>query len=112
MTTSTAVTYTTYLIPLQNIPQTFTISLNAVVYTMTCKWNDSQDAGWVIDLYDETGTNAIVCNIPLITGADLLSGLEYLGIGGSLIVYTNGDDTAVPTLDNLGVDSNLYFVVF
>jgi hypothetical protein len=52
----------------------------------------------------------IVACVPFITGADLLDGLEYLGIPGQLIVYTDGDDTAVPTLNNLGTESNLYFL--
>ena len=99
-----------FQIPLQNIPQSFEILLANVTYIMTVKWNDSSDAGWVIDLSDSITNAPIAANIPLITGADLLSGLEYLGIGGNLIVYTDGDDTAVPTLANLGVESNLYFI--
>lgn len=75
---------------------------------MTCKWNNSPDAGWELDIADQAGIS-IVAGLPLITGIDLLSGLEYLGINGSLWVYTDGDSFAVPTLDNLGVESNLYF---
>lgn len=100
---------TTFILPLVNIPQTFELALAGINYQMTVKWNDSPDAGWVIDLADENRV-PIACNIPLITGADCLSGLEYLGINGQLIVYTDGDDTAVPTLDDLGVESNLYFL--
>ena len=102
-------TSTDYLIPLSNVPQTFDISLAGTNYTMTSKWNDAPDAGWVLDIaLADTGV-ILACNIPLITGADCLLGLEYLGINGQLYVYTNGDGDAVPTLDNLGVDSNLYF---
>jgi len=101
--------YTYFLIPLQNIPQTFNISLNGVEYTMTSKWNDATDQGWVLDIADATSGDSLVAGIPLITGADCLAGLEYLGIGGSLLVTTNGDPDAVPTLDNLGIESNLYF---
>lgn len=104
-------TVTNYLIPLVNSPQEFGINLAGVNYTMTNKWNPSQDAGWVLDLSDANG-NAIAQNIPLITGADLLDGLQYLGIGGSLFVQTTGSNPDdVPTLDNLGVDSFLYFQV-
>lgn len=101
---------TTFIVPLLNIPQSFDIALAGVNYTMICRWNDAPDAGWVIDLADADTGAAIVTNIPLITGADCLAGLEYLGINGQLIVFTDGDDTAVPTLDNLGVESNLYFL--
>lgn len=100
---------TNFLIPLTNIPQSFAIALGGKEYLMTCKWNESPDAGWVLDFADALTGAAIVANIPLITGADCLEGLEYLGFNGSLIVFTDGNDFAVPTLENLGVESNLYF---
>lgn len=100
---------TTFLIPLQNVPQSFEISLGGKQYTMTCRWNDSVDAGWVADFADAISGDPIVSNIPLITGADCLSGLEYLGFDGQLIVFTDGAELMPPTLDNLGVESNLYF---
>lgn len=101
---------TTFTIPLENTPQMFNIALNGTLYSMTCKWNDASDQGWLLDIANATTNVVLVAGIPLITGADCLSGLEYLGIGGELIVYTNGDPFAVPTIDNLGVDSNLYFI--
>jgi hypothetical protein len=97
-----------YLVPLINVPQQFTISLAGTTYTLVSKWNDIAQ-GWYLDILDG-GQLPIACGIPFIAGADLLSGLEYLGIDGQFIVYTNGDAAAVPTLDNLGSDSNLYFV--
>ncbi len=100
---------TLFLLPLVNIPQTFEIALAGVNYLMTCRWNDAEDAGWILDLADAVTNENIVANIPLITGADCLAGLEYLGINGEIIVYTDGDELAVPTLDNLGVESNAYF---
>lgn len=96
-----------YLIPLENVPQQFTIDLAGTTYTLINKWNDMAQS-WYLDILD-SAQNPIVCGMPFVTGADLLAGLAYLGIDGSLIVYTNGDSSAVPTLDNLGVDSNLYF---
>lgn len=77
---------------------------------MTVVWNSAPDAGWVCSFADQLTGEGIVSNIPFITGVDLLDGLEYLGFGGQLIVVTNGDITAVPTLNNLGIDCNLYFV--
>lgn len=96
-------------IPVTNSPQTFQISLAGKDYSLTCKFNSAVEAGWIIALADTNTGVPIADNIPLITGADLLVGLEYLGIGGQLFVYTDGDGLAVPTLDNLGVESNLYF---
>ena len=98
-----------YLIPLVNTPQTFLIPLAGTTYTLTCKWNDIGQF-WALDIAD-SNANPIVSNIPLITGADCLDGLDYLNFDGSLYVLTGGaspDD--VPTFQNLGVSSNLYFV--
>lgn len=100
----------TFVIPLQNIPQVFNITLAGTEYSLTCKWNDADEGGWVMDISDAITALPLAFNIPLITGADVLSGLGYLGINGQMFVYTDGNDTAVPTLLNLGVESNLYFV--
>lgn len=97
-----------FKLPLTNIPQTFILPLSGVDYNVTCKWNDADEAGWVIDLADANNV-PLAGNIPLIVGADLLSGLEYLGVQGQLFVYTDGNQFLVPTLTNLGVESNVYF---
>lgn len=101
---------TTFLVPLTNIPQIFEIALAGVNYLLSCRWNDAPDAGWVMDLALGDTSEVLACNIPLITGADCLAGLGYLGIDGQLVVFTDGDDTAVPTFTNLGVEANLYFL--
>lgn len=101
---------TTFIIPLANVPQKFDMALAGVNYTMTCRWNDAFEGGWVIDLADADSGAPIVAGIPLITGADCLAGLAYLGINGEMIVFTDGDELAPPTLLNLGVESNLYFL--
>lgn len=98
-----------FKIPLTNNPQQFQINLAGVTYILTSKWNDSSDGGWVLDIADQNGV-PIACNIPLITGADCLEGLEYLGINGNLYVQSSGGDPlAVPTFDNLGIDSDAFF---
>lgn len=98
-----------FKLPLSNTPEKFEISLADKNYLMTVKWNDSDEGGWMMDLEDATTNVSIVAGIPLITGADLLEGLDYLGIEGHLYVYTDGDTFATPTLLNLGVESNVYF---
>ena len=98
-----------YQIPLTSDPQQFEILLAGVNYTITSRWND-QCGFWFINIADSNG-DPIASNIPLITGADCLDGLDYLEIDGSLYILTSGshpDD--VPTLDNLGTACNLYFV--
>ena len=99
-----------FLIPLVNVPQQFDITLNQTDYNLTCKWNDSVGGGWVFDIIDSQTSVPLVCNIPLVCGADLLEQYEYLGFNAQLIVYTDGDDTAVPTLENLGIESNVYYL--
>lgn len=99
-----------YLIPLDDNPQSFQISLAAASYIMTVYWNDALDGGWQFNLDDADTGDSILAGAPFITGADLLAGLSYLGIEGQLFVYTNGMPDAVPTFTNLGQDSNLYFV--
>lgn len=97
-----------FLLPLTNVPQSFEITLAGVNYVMTVKWNDADD-GWVMDLADVVTGLPIVSNIPLIVGSNCLSGLNYLGIQGEILVFTDGDEFADPTLENLGVESNAYF---
>ncbi len=100
----------TFLIPLTNVPQEFNITLGDLDLIIINKWNDSNEGGWVIDILNDTTNTPIICNIPLVTGVDLLAQYEYLGLNAKLVVYTDGDANAVPTLDNLGIDSNLYYV--
>jgi hypothetical protein len=99
----------TFLIPLLNIPQDFTITLSNKELRIVSKWNSANEGGWVLDIYDaETNLPIVVC-IPMVAGADLLEQYEYLGLNGRLVVFTDGDEMAVPTIDNLGTESNLYF---
>lgn len=102
---------TWYQIPLSGNPESFQITLAGVNYLLTVKWNDAADAGWEFDLAYADTNEPIVAGQPLITGNDCLAGLEYLGIGGMFVVYTNGDEAAVPTFENLGTQCNLFFVV-
>jgi len=97
-------------IPLTASPQTFSIPLAGVVYTMTLIFRQTPDGngGWVLDIAD-SANNPIVAGIPLVTGADLLGQYGYLNLGGKLLVTTDGDQFAPPTFDNLGSTSHLYF---
>lgn len=99
-----------FIIPLVNIPQIFNISLAGVNYNMTVKWNEFDEGTWLFDLENSDTNTPLLFGAPFVTGTNLLANLEYLGIGGSLIVYTNGDPSLVPTFDNLGSDANLYFL--
>lgn len=95
------------LTPAQN--QKISISLSNVVYNMLFKWLDCDQGGWAIDILD-VNNNVVIGGIPLVTGIDLLGQYAYLGLGGALIVQSDGNPNAVPTFDNLGAQSHLYYL--
>ncbi|AMM17512.1 hypothetical protein AX768_25265 [Burkholderia sp. PAMC 28687] len=99
----------TFEIPLSGVPESFLIALSGVQYKLTLQWRDAPQGGWVLDIADSLA-NKIVSGIPLTTGADLLEQYAYLGIGGELWVQTDGDPAEVPTFENLGSTSHLYFI--
>ena len=100
---------TTYEIPLTPETQRFKISLDGVEYSLFVRWNHEAGA-WVLDLSDTAGA-LIVGGVALTTGADLLEQYRYLGFTGSLYVQTDYDKHVMPTAENLGETSHLYFVV-
>lgn len=99
-----------FTIPLTNIPQRFNITLAGRELAFIVRWNDSPEEGWVLDVLNPDDDTPIVTNIPFVTGADLFAQYEYLGFNGKLIVATDGNLEAVPTLDNLGIEAQLYFL--
>lgn len=101
---------TQYEIPLMATPHAFSIQLGSTTYSLTVTYRDIDDGGWLLDIADNDG-NSLVAGIPLITGANLLAQYPDLGFEGGLWVQTDGanpDD--VPTFDNIGTSSHLYFV--
>lgn len=97
-------------IPLTPNPQRFNITLSGVQYRLAVVWRNAEQGGWVLDIADVNG-NPIIQGIPLVTGANLLGQYEYLGLGGVLWSQTTDNPDAVPTFDNLGVGSHLYWWV-
>jgi len=99
----------TFLIPLRGVPESFEVSLAGVPYIFTVYYNDSPDGGWQFDLANAETDEVLAACLPLIVGANCLEGLDYLGIGGDIVVFTDGDETAPPAFENLGTESNVYF---
>lgn len=99
----------TYEIPLSPNPQVFGIVLSGTSYRMTFVYRDAPGAGWVMDIAD-ANDNPLVCGIPLVTGIDLLSQYRYLGFVGGLVVDSDGNPDDVPTYDNLGITSHLWYI--
>jgi hypothetical protein len=100
---------TAYEIPLSAVPQTMLLSIGGIDYRITVRWNDALGA-WLMDLAAGSGAS-ILLGVPLVTGCDLLEQYRHLNIGGSLYVQSDSDLMAMPTADNLGSTSHLYFVV-
>lgn len=99
-----------FRIPFLNIQQRFDIDLSGVLYKIENVYN-TQNETWEINLYDGNTGDPIILSLPLVTGTDLLSQYKYLGIPGKLFCYTDGDEFARPTLDDLGTEANLYYIV-
>ena len=108
--TTELTTPTLYAIPLQPQAQTFQVTLASIQYQFTLQYCNAPNGGWILSIADNQG-NPIVSSIPLVTGVDLLGQYQYLGLGGSLYVQTPANLGAVPTYDELGVSSFLYFYV-
>lgn len=98
-----------FRIPLVAEPQTFEISLSGRAFNMTSRWNPEMPA-WTICLQDAVTLEPLIVCLPMVTGVDLLSQFRHLGIPGSLFAYTEGDELAPPTLTNLGIEAQLYYL--
>lgn len=98
-----------YEITLSATPQSFSVRLSGNDYRITLKYQDATMGGWFIDIADENG-QVLVNGIPLVTGCDLLAPFKHLGFSGELRVQTSDNPDAVPTWDNLGTKSHLYWI--
>lgn len=97
-------------VPLTATPQLFLISLVGKQYYFRVWWNDAIST-WILDILLSDKT-PLINGIPLITGTDLLGQYEYLGIGGGLFVCSDTESPDdLPTFQNLGIDSKLYFYI-
>ncbi|MFJ7312515.1 phage baseplate plug protein [Pseudomonas sp. NPDC098747] len=99
-----------YEIPLTPDAQRFSVTLSGTQYQLTVQWRNSEQGGWVLDLADMKG-QAIIQGIPLVTGVNLLEQYDHLGFTDALWVQTTADPDAVPTFENLGIGSHLYWYV-
>ena len=98
-----------YRVSLTGTPETFTVTLAGVEYQLTVRWNAADEAGWVLDIAEPDEGDAIVCGVPLVTGADLLAPYGHLGFGGRLVVWSDSSD-APPDEGTLGNGVDLYFL--
>ncbi|MCW3543123.1 phage baseplate plug family protein [Burkholderia cenocepacia] len=98
-----------YEIPLSPQPQRFTVTLSGVDYRMTVQYRAAGGAGWVMDIADSGGA-PLVSGIPLVTGINLLEQYRHLGFTGRMWVQGAESPDDVPTFDDLGVGSHVFWV--
>lgn len=98
-------------IPLSPQPQRFRVQLVGITYNFVLRFANALYPCWFLDILD-ANSNPLAQGLPLLPGVDILHQHRYLGIQGYLWVSTDGDQTAVPTFDNLGIQSHLYFAPF
>lgn len=101
---------TPFEIPLSATPQRFTLDLGGITYQFTLRWCAPASC-WNLDLRTADGTTDVLLGVNLVTGADLLRQYGYLGFKGRLECQTDHDLQAPPTLDNLGSEGHVYFIV-
>jgi hypothetical protein len=83
-----------------------------VTYTLAFRWNTVSRV-WMLDIYDEDMTAALIRGIALVTGCDLLEQFAYMTLGATLMltVMTIGPGVSpdnIPDFNDLGVDGHLY----
>lgn len=98
-----------FKVPLENIPQRFAIELGGVPLLVESRWNAEMPA-WELTVFDAATSVPLIASLPLVSGVDLLAQHAHLGLGGQLHVLTDGDQLLPPTLENLGVEADLYFI--
>lgn len=94
-------------IPLTSRPQTFTIVLQSVRYTMRLWWLKPAQH-WVIDVMDQAG-EPILCGLPLVTGSDLLAQFQYLLPGTMFVLTDHVVPDEIPDFTHLGVTGHVYY---
>lgn len=99
---------TAFALPLVSAQQKVGVTLAGVDYILYVRWNYISNT-WNLDIHTSSDT-LLIGAIPLVTGLDLLEQFGYMNIGGRLEVQTDGDTFKVPTFENLGTDSVLYFI--
>lgn len=100
---------TVFEVPLLPQAQRLSIFLSGAQYNIVVRWNVFSQC-WIADIYDVNDA-PLLLNRPLVTGADLLAQFAYLGIGGQMIVQSDGVTNVVPTFESLGITGHLYYRV-
>jgi hypothetical protein len=95
-------------IPVASRPQTFTARLAGVTFNFRLYWNVPAGC-WMLDIAD-VNDDPLANGVALVTGADLLGQLGYLGISGQLYAYCDQDIDQVPGWTDLGITGHIVFM--
>jgi hypothetical protein len=99
-----------FKIPLNNFSQKFNLTLSGKALTFITRWNQYMPA-WELGFQEQSTQTPIYTFVPLVTGTDLISQYSYNKIlPGVLLCFTDGIEDDIPTENNLGVESNLYYI--
>lgn len=71
--------------------------------SFTLDWN-AMAGYWVLGIYDPTSGDAILTNVPLLPGYDLLAQYAYLGLGSAVLVNSGDQSITVPDESNLSTN--------
>lgn len=97
----------TYELPLNPYPETFSVSIGNVNYRCQTRWNQHL-AAWVLSVRD-TSNASVLENLPLVPGVDLMGQFQYLEICKGMAVVlegTSGGD--YPKYSDLGSSAHVF----
>lgn len=97
---------TTYEIPLKPENQRLTVLIGETNYNLRVMWCAASET-WVLDISDSNDV-PILHGVNLVSGADLLSQHEHLGIGVKMFCGSDGDLLRPPGAADLGITSHLW----
>lgn len=97
-----------YEIPTAPRNQTFRIALAGTEYQITQRYCAAAEA-WLVNI-DTVDGAAKIHGLMLVTGADLLSQFEHLGLGGAIVVQSDNDPDEVPSRETMGSTGHLYYL--
>ena len=95
----------TFEIPLTPTPQTFETTLQGQRFRLTVLYR----AGWTLDIADANDVR-LISGLPLVPGVDLLAQHRHAGVPGSLYVQGATQPDDLPTFDDLGRGSRVFWV--
>ncbi len=95
-----------YEIALAPTPMRFQLSLGGATWGFSTAYVDSENPHWSLSMFDGAG-NPLACGLPMVAGANILHGLDYIGFPGVLFISTDGAPQESPNAATLGITSHL-----